>query len=689
MKMRLLAKMLLLILLPTCIGFGVLAAVSDTLASRGMRKQIDEDLRLLVEVQAREMDNIVGLLRSTTVNLGNSEHVVEYLEALKQGKADNAVTAAARETLDGLVTNYPRIQAVGLMSLDGVMVLHTNSKVQGANMANRQYFIDVMQQGKTVIFDDYSDVLKTFVFLIATPVRVNNQTIGVALVDVDLAALTANTTDKVRVAKTGFCFFYSTADRIISHPDKTIVGQDQSNLAWVREVLSKPKGMLNYEWRGLGKVAYFERVPNTGWTVVIGVEEADLMTPITEMSLATLILALIITLAVGATIFFISRNMAKVLRGSAGLSRFVAEGNFTLTPEYTQQLARDCRRSDEIGDLSQALQRMIASLSELFTSSSQKTREAEIATAKAEESLKQAEEATRRAESAKRDGMLAAAAELEGSVAVITAASTQLAAQIEQSRRGSEEQASRITSTATAMEEMNSTVLEVARNASQASEASARTRQKADAGSAVVKQAVDAIRIVQQQSQKLKADMNGLDSSAQAINQIMGVISDIADQTNLLALNAAIEAARAGEAGRGFAVVADEVRKLAEKTMASTTDVGNAIRSIQQSASQSISQVDMAMKTIDEATRFANESGESLKEIVDMVDNSADQVRSIATASEQQSATSEEINNAIAQVNSIASDTARAMRESATAVNDLAKQAQVLNNLIENMKRTS
>ena len=122
----------------------------------------------------------------------------------------------------------------------------------------------------------------------------------------------------------------------------------------------------------------------------------------------------------------------------------------------------------------------------------------------------------------------------------------------------------------------------------------------------------------------LKEDMTQLNEHAQDITRIMGVISDIADQTNLLALNAAIEAARAGEAGRGFAVVADEVRKLAEKTMASTQDVGNAIKAIQESTVKSTESVDKAVEQIEQATEFANQSGSALEEIVATVEATAD-----------------------------------------------------------------
>ncbi len=304
---------------------------------------------------------------------------------------------------------------------------------------------------------------------------------------------------------------------------------------------------------------------------------------------------------------------------------------------------------------------------------------------RAHEAMRQADAASKDAQ-AKRDGMLKAADRLEEVANIVSSASTELAAQIEQSDRGAAEQAARVAETATAMNEMNSTVVEVARNAGSAAEMSAATREKAEQGAAVVGEAVNGIRQVQEVSLALKDDMAKLSENAQAISQIMAVISDIADQTNLLALNAAIEAARAGEAGRGFAVVADEVRNLAEKTMASTTDVGNAIKAIQDSAAKSMSQMDNAVTLVERATELATHSGEALGEIVHMVDSTADQVRGIATASEQQSASSEEINHSIEQVNSISSETAQAMREAAKAVSDLASQAQVLSGLIEEMK---
>ena len=304
---------------------------------------------------------------------------------------------------------------------------------------------------------------------------------------------------------------------------------------------------------------------------------------------------------------------------------------------------------------------------------------------KAQEAMQQAEAASTEAQS-KTEAMLVAADKLEQVGSVVSSASTELSAQIEQSDRGAAESAQRLSEAATAMNEMNATVQEVAKNAGSASSASAETREKAEAGAQVVEKAVHSIEQVHQMSLELKGDMVQLNEHAQDITRIMNVISDIADQTNLLALNAAIEAARAGEAGRGFAVVADEVRKLAEKTMASTNDVGNAIKAIQESTAKSMEGVDQAVERIGEATELANQSGQALQEIVATVEATGDQVNAIATASEEQSAASEEINQSIVQVNDMSRQTAEAMAEAAKAVSDLAAQAQGLTNLIQELK---
>ena len=332
-----------------------------------------------------------------------------------------------------------------------------------------------------------------------------------------------------------------------------------------------------------------------------------------------------------------------------------------------------------------AIVEMVSALKQNIDSARNESENAKEQSLKAQAAMEQAEAASKEAQ-VKTEAMLVAADKLAAVGNVVSSASTELSAQIEQSDRGAAESAQRLSEAATAMNEMNATVQEVAKNAGSASSASAETKQKAEAGAQVVEKTVRNIEEVHQVSLELKQDMAQLNEHAQDITRIMGVISDIADQTNLLALNAAIEAARAGEAGRGFAVVADEVRKLAEKTMASTTDVGNAIKAIQESTTKSMTSVDNAVTQIAQATEYANQSGQALQEIVATVEATGDQVNAIATASEEQSAASEEINQSIVQVNDMAKQTAEAMAEAAKAVSDLAAQAQGLTDLIQELK---
>ena len=392
-----------------------------------------------------------------------------------------------------------------------------------------------------------------------------------------------------------------------------------------------------------------------------------------------------IWIGVGLLVFQLILSLVLGLKVSAPVRKITAYAQAIAGGDTDAQLEVHSR--DDMGHLADSLRTMETNLRKLVLEASEKAEEAHKMGEEAKAAMEEARAAQAMAEQAKREGMMSAAAQIENVVEQLNASINDIAEQVESTGGALDHAASRLAETATAMEEMNSTVLEVAKNAGGASDISNAAKHKAEAGSEIVSRAVTGIQEVQRQSQALKEGMAQLNDHAKAINQIMGVISDIADQTNLLALNAAIEAARAGDAGRGFAVVADEVRKLAEKTMSSTTDVGNAIAAIQQSAGQSIQQVEKSVDNVAAATDYSNKSGEALKEIVGMVEQTADEVRAIAAASEQQSATSEEINRSIADVNHIAASTAQSMQVAMQELGSLRAQAKSLIDLIEHMKK--
>ena len=342
--------------------------------------------------------------------------------------------------------------------------------------------------------------------------------------------------------------------------------------------------------------------------------------------------------------------------------------------------------SAEMAALRDSIEGMVGTLKGKIAETEHKSAEAAEEGRRARQAAEEAQAAKAAAERARAEGMMEAAAQLERAVEGISSVSGDISAQVRQASLGAERQSARVGEAATAIEQMNATVLEVARNAANTAQSTDAAHSRANEGSGVMHQVVDGMDEVRRVSAELKNSMDTLGGMVGNIGQIMSVISDIADQTNLLALNAAIEAARAGDAGRGFAVVADEVRKLAEKTMSATQEVGQAIRDIQEGTRKNIENVDKSSISIESATSLSVKSGESLQQILALVEHVNDQVQSIATASEQQSAASEEINQSVEQVATISAETAQAMEQASSAVSELLQQSQVLQGLISEMK---
>ena len=505
--------------------------------------------------------------------------------------------------------------------------------------------------------------------------------VGVVGVDISLAGLRDIVRD-FRLDTSGRFVIIEKGGRLICSPktpelEGRIIGRDFRH-AILEYIFAQPDGTHDFHLDGVDGMAT-SIATDFGWKLIFVEDESEIFASTNEALKTILLVVAGITLVMVLLGTLLARSIARPLDILVRYADDVARG------DLEARVGGDAFFG-EFARLHQALTHMLDSLRNFIAESREQAEEARKQTGIAHKAVAAAEEARVRAESAQREGMLHAANQLAASVGVISDASTRLAQQVEDSSHAAGQQAVRATETATAMNEMNATVLEVARNAGGAAKATGAMRDCAEEGASIVRQVVASIEEVRQIYEVLRQDMGQLGDNARAITQIMGVISDIADQTNLLALNAAIEAARAGEAGRGFAVVADEVRKLAEKTMASTNEVGSAISAINSSTEKSVRQVNVAAESISRATDLSTRSGQALEHIVNMAEQSADEVRAIAAAGEEQSAASEEINRAIAEINGIANSTSEAMHEASEAIAELARQARHLNDVVEGMK---
>lgn len=262
----------------------------------------------------------------------------------------------------------------------------------------------------------------------------------------------------------------------------------------------------------------------------------------------------------------------------------------------------------------------------------------------------------------------------------------QLSATAEQITKGTQNQNMQVTQVASAIEEMSATVIEVARNASQAAEFSKNASDMAIKGGDTVAGTVEGMRNIAKSVEDSASTIEELGRSSDQIGEIITVINDIADQTNLLALNAAIEAARAGEHGKGFAVVADEVRKLAERTTKATKEIKAKIELIQERTAGAVEAMNSGRKDVETGVDLASEAGESLKSIVDMVKNVSDMIQQIAAAAEEQSAAAGEVSANMEGISKVTKEASSSVMDTSNAANELSKIASELQVLTSQFK---
>jgi methyl-accepting chemotaxis protein len=225
-------------------------------------------------------------------------------------------------------------------------------------------------------------------------------------------------------------------------------------------------------------------------------------------------------------------------------------------------------------------------------------------------------------------------------------------------------QQQRTAESSTVMAQISDSVDHVATNADSASKQAAIASERVKEGAAMLEESVSTIRHAQDLADSLRKDMGALGKKAEDIGQVLGVIADIADQTNLLALNAAIEAARAGEAGRGFAVVADEVRKLAEKTMTATKEIDTAIKGMQDSTRGNVHHTEVASDAISQGTEMVGNSVNILRDAVNFVQTTVDAVQVIVTATEGQTEAIAHAKQTTEAIHQLATDVFQTMQQS-------------------------
>jgi len=352
-----------------------------------------------------------------------------------------------------------------------------------------------------------------------------------------------------------------------------------------------------------------------------------------QITVALLVVAAIILAWLLA--FFIVRSITTPLRKLISVATTIAAGDLTTRVDVTS--------NDETGQLMQAMQDMTENLRSII-------------------------------------------GQVSNTSTQVATAAGQLHSTAERIATGAEEVAAQSGTVATAGEEMSATSGDIAQNCQMAAEGAQRASKSASDGAMVVERTVTVMGQIADKVQESAKTVESLGARSDQIGAIIGTIEDIADQTNLLALNAAIEAARAGEQGRGFAVVADEVRALAERTTRATREIGEMIKAIQNETKGAVAAMEQGVQQVESGTEEAAKSGAALRDILEQVNDVAMQVNQIATAAEEQTATTSEISSNMHQITEVVHQTSQGANESATAAAQLSSYAAELQRLVHQFK---
>ncbi|MBD3380778.1 MAG: HAMP domain-containing protein [candidate division Zixibacteria bacterium] len=521
------------------------------------------------------------------------------------------------------------------------------------------------------------------------PIRDNNNKIigalGVALPEAS-KSLRENLL-AMEVGKTGYIYAIDSKGVLRVHPAKE--GADISKYEFIQEITHKgpqlAKGQvewIQYGWKNaeLGdtkerdKIVVYAYFPDWDWIVAVGSYLEEFVAPVNDLRNTLImfgLLALVVSIGLG---YFIARSIAKPMVSLAGVAEAVAVGDVSQKVEVRSQ--------DEIGDLGRSFNNMM----DYFKESARVAEKIAQNDLRVEFEPRSDQDVMGHSFKSMIENLTRVISRLSASSEELVSAATEIASTSEQMSRGSQSQADQISQISTAVEEMSATINESAKHAEEATQASRGASETATTGGQIVADTVQGMQSISYVVTQSSEQIGELAKSANEIGEIISVINDIADQTNLLALNAAIEAARAGEQGRGFAVVADEVRKLAERTGKATGEIASMVQGIQKATDRSVTSMQSGIEEVSKGKQLADKAGESLEGIVTMSQSVMDMIQQIAAATEEQSVAAEQITKSIDGIASVTKETASGSEQAAVAAEQLSRQAEGLKDMISSFK---